>query len=375
MSATAVVTTRDGLVFEGTLVTQTTKIVVLSIAGIDTSIEQTQIADIQIKQAPQEIYDATRPGLSDEDVVGRYELALQMYKLEALDLAHVELLSLDRDFPDNPTIQSLLGSVEAQRKLKSERSPQSEGAERDRSRSNRQVSEPRDAVVYLDAEQINLIKVYEVDLEQRPRVTIRPDTLKEFFDLYRDRNGVPRTSSKQRAFRKRPGYEQLELFFEVKARDLYGRVQVRDEPPPLSEFRRLVNPSYVARYLQPHFGQGQISGLTLFSTRPDSVGEAYTNFYLMTQFSSEGVPMIDRANPSRSLMLQWGLPRDQARHPAPDVEGWAPLFRSEEDPQFQRYIEWIESLLDYDPDYGIQYTAIPAAQGADGLDSGDMIPR
>ena len=77
---------------------------------------------------------------------------------------------------------------------------------------------------------------------------------------------------------------------------------------------------------------------------PDAIEEAYTNFFLLDRSALEGMLMIDRAQPIKSLLLQWGLPRESATFPAPDIEGWRPFFNGLEDPTFLQYLKWIESL-------------------------------
>ena len=96
-------------------------------------------------------------------------------------------------------------------------------------------------------------------------------------------------------------------------------------------------------------------GLDLFNARPDDEAEAYTNFFLLSRFTHEGKAMIDRDRPELSLLLQWGLEREAAKFPAPDVEGWRPRFRSPEDGDYRRLVDWIDSLFDNDPGYGITY--------------------
>ncbi len=66
--------------------------------------------------------------------------------------------------------------------------------------------------------------------------------------------------------------------------------------------------------------------------------------------------MIDRASPEMSLLLQWGLARESARYPAPEIDGWEPMFRSTDDSEFRRYVDWIDSLFEDDLDYGFAGT-------------------
>jgi hypothetical protein len=66
--------------------------------------------------------------------------------------------------------------------------------------------------------------------------------------------------------------------------------------------------------------------------------------------------MIDRDEPRRSLLLQYGLKRDAAATPHPEAEGWREQFQSEDEPRFVQYAEIIDLLWTPAPDYGISYS-------------------
>lgn len=357
---TAVIRTTDGSTYEGELVRQTAAVVVINVGGIDAPFKQSDIAEFEIKDSPEQVYRRERRALDDNDLLGRLALARKMLDLEALKLAKLELSALDRDFPEHPEVQEELALVEARMRLQTQRSSRSFASNGESREGPQRVGES-DEYPFLSPGQINLIKVYEIDLDAKPRVSIPAETIDSFFQKYSDHRDVPRGPRERSAFKRQPGYEQLATFFQVQARDLYDQVEVRQEPDPLMMFRRVVNPNYVARYFAPMFAQGQIQGLHLFNQRTDDEAEAYTNFYLLTEFFYDGKPLIDRVNPDQSLLLQWGLTRESARSPAPDVEGWRPAFRSIDDAEFRRYAEWIGSLYTPEPDYGIVYR--PDAQG------------
>jgi len=324
---------------------------------INATFDVKNVVEMTFRESPDEVYDSQRAALADDDLKGRLDLAWQMHDMEALNLAKFELTALERDFPNTAAVAELLGLVEA--KLRLQETQNTRRSDRPRAekppRERRERSGNTEEHPYLTDEQTNLIKIYEIDLDEKPRVTISSATLKIFFERYGDQKVVPIGRKERSAFRRKPGYEQLALFFRVQARDLYAQVKVKQEPAPLSEFRRNVNPRYVARYFASTFGQGQVQGLHLFSDRTDNEQEAYTNFYLLTQFRYEGLPMIDRTNPEQSLLLQWGLKREAARSPAPEIEGWKPAFNSPDDAKFQRYADWIATLFEDEPNYGITY--------------------
>ncbi|MEM7577443.1 MAG: hypothetical protein AAF328_08210 [Planctomycetota bacterium] len=357
---------KDGRTLTGQLVIQNDRVVVLNIAGIETTLQRGDVAELEVQQTPQEVYDAVRPTLANTDLSGRLDLTRAMMDRDAFGLARRELSDLARLFPGDPRIDRLDTQITAKEELLRRR------VERDNRRSpGGDVSDgpvPRERNArpeegdLLNEDQINLIRVYEIDLGEEPRgISIKPETMQQFFTVYRDGNNQPLDRRGQSDFRRLPGYEQLDAIFSTRDRGLYAGVVVANDPPAMATFRNRVNGPYVVNYFMRHFGpnaQGDGPKLDLVGTRPNAVGEAYTNFYVLNAATGpSGVPLIDRINPSESLLLQWGLPRDRAVHPAPEgVKGWEPAFRGVDDPRFQQLVDWIASLFPSPPaNYGLSF--------------------
>ena len=358
-----VVTRKGGLAIRGQLVAEMPDALVLRISGIETRISRKQIEKIEYEKSAMEIYAARQTELNADDLAGRFSLAREMADLEAYDLALEVLLPLRQQNPDHGRVQQLITIIEERQKLQF-------GTTSSIDRRGRAGGSPNNATVrgsqsdsqkqskLLTDDQVNLIKLWELpaDLEQaRPRVVVRRDTLEKFFKNYASEEMVPKGRKAQNEFRALKSYQQLQLFFKVRARALYSEVVVRDDPPAMVQFRRFINGAYVARYFRRHFGQGQVPGLYLFGKQPNQIHEAYTNFYILSMYEYLGLPMIDRAMPQRSLLLQWGLPRDAAIHPAPEIEGWRPRFTGPDDETFLKYVDWITQLYEPLPNYGVTY--------------------
>lgn len=213
----------------------------------------------------------------------------------------------------------------------------------------------------LTDDDIELLKVYEVDLNptsgKPPRITIPGSALKQFLKEYREDDRIPRGKD-QKAFLKSDGHKQLALLFELRARNYYKHVRVRTPIESLREWDSL-HSQYIQGYFQPHFGAGKVPGVYLIPKGRDEKRIAMTNFYILTQTRLGGTPMIDRDTPEDSLLLQWGLPREDgiAKFAAPDVEGWKPYFKDKEDARFKEMVQWIESLVreNQGSTYGIKY--------------------
>ncbi len=352
----AVVTTLDGRTLSGELVTQDEVTVTLLISGIKTPIPRRSIQDIQLMAAPQEQYRQMRAELEDSDLDGRYRLAYTMYEKKWFDLAMSELRSLEQAFPGSDKVRSLQTVVQSRLDRQRESTP-NEARPRTDTHSQDPVTvmtQTPGAEQLLTKEQINLIRVYEADVDAQPRVTLRPDTIEKLFETYASDD---RLVKDQRAFRKMPGYEQLGVLFQLQARELYGEVVIQQDSPGIRGFRSRLHQRYVLNYCATTGCHGDKSpgGLFLFRVQPNRDETVYTNFYILNRIQNSQGAVIDRDNPSRSLLLQYGLKRDAAATPHPDVPGWRSQFVNEQDVRFEQYVEVINQLWKPAPEYGISY--------------------
>ncbi len=368
----ATVTLHDGRTLTGELTSEEPQRVVLTIAGIRTPIERADIASVEVRQDIEEEYQQRRATVADDDVEGRLAIAQWLLSNRALELAQREAGELQRMAPDHERVRTLSAAVDAAIELDKQgstpagtrggaRPPRPSGQA---GRSNAAAS-PDERPAMLDDKQVTLIKVWELptDLSRtQVRVQVPRPVIEEIFDKFREDQAVPKGRNEQRSFFSRSAAEQLGWMFDmatrnVGVREYYDDVIVPGDPETLLEFRRAIYTPYVQRYFRRHFvGDGRVPGLVLFSNESNSVAEMYTNFYILSQTEVGGQAMINRSNPRQSLLLQWGLPRRAASFPAPDVPGWRPFFTGPQDPNYDRYAAWIDSLYATAGDYGINYT-------------------
>jgi hypothetical protein len=342
--------------------------------------------------AAEAYYQQQRSQIADDDEQARYDLAFVLYDRQAYAIALRELNAMRQQFPDSTRVRTLQLVVEnrlrqqqeQQREQNPPQTPQQPGTGEPMPGNPDTAEDPSintggpstppgpEAVAYetqpaegarpLDNEQVNLIKVYEVDLDDEPRVQVAPAAAAQLIRDYAGQGVIPDRPDAERQFRRLEGHQQLAVIFEVRARELYPQVRILDEPEPLQFWRTTISPQYIARYFRPTFGDGDLP-LFLFTGRPTDENLAYTNLYILERYRHDGLPMIDRDRPERSLLVQWGLPREDAAYPAPDIEGWRPFFRGEDDPRYQQYLQWIDALYgNQTPDYGIDY-ALPVHGG------------
>lgn len=371
----AVIETESGLTFEGELLLEDDQKVLLLISGIETPVSRSDIKSMTIKKTPEEIYRDRRGALEDDDIDGRFQLAYDMFELRALDLALQETRSVLQQYPDAEKVKRLDAVVvdairmeqdrrAAEGRLLPGKTPEPEVLNPERVDGGEAAPADAKSVPLrdqqLDDVAINLVRLWELptdrdELERlRPKVNIPRKTINALLDDYRDHDGVPRGRREQDRFRRLDGYEQLPLFFEVRARGLYPEIRVIEDPSVMKTFRREIYAGYIQGYFARMFGQGDVEGLTLFGGQGEPTRAAYTDFFILQGFRQDGARMIDRDRPEESLLLHWGLPRDAARFPAPDVPGWRPFFSGRDDKLYQRILDWIDQLYD-NPDYGIEY--------------------
>lgn len=212
----------------------------------------------------------------------------------------------------------------------------------------------------LSPDDISLIGVYEVDLKSdpAPRIVIPRDKLRDLLKEFQSDDRIPRGKQLQERWLRSDGYKQLDLMFQLKARDYYKHVRVRSQIDSLRDWGN-IHRRYILGYFQPTFGSGAVEGLYLFPRGRDTERIEMTNFYILTQVAIDGKPIIDRNVPEESLLVQWGLPRASAKFPAPDdIEGWEPKFKDTNDERFIEHVNWIKSLIpaNQGSNYGIDFT-------------------
>ena len=280
-----------------------------------------------------------------------------MYEKKWYELAMVELQSLARQFPEDEKVAALRTLVQSkiddqQKDTRSDTRPSPTGS------NNNPVTEVTDTPSpdqRLTEEQISTIRVYEVDLAQEPRSLSRRKPLTRLYEAYASNDQLTKD---RRAFKRMPGYEQLQVLFNLQARELYPEVIIRQDSPAIKEFRSQLHQRYVLNYCGATgcHGDGSPGGLYLFRILPNSDATVYTNFYILNRIHNAQGAMIDRDEPRRSLLLQYGIKREGLRHAAPGGRGLATAIQRRPGPRFLQYADVINMLWQPAPEYGISYS-------------------
>ena len=237
----------------------------------------------------------------------------------------------------------------------------------------------------LSDEQINLIRVFEVDLKDPPRMIIPRAAVEQFMTKYagqlvQGRGQVPTTPEGREQFLRQKPAEILAWFFDLRAREFYERVEVQENPRGMRQFIDDVHRTWLINACSTtkcHGGE-EAGRLFLYTRKPNNARSAYTNFLILDRFrTTEGGGLIDYAEPGRSPLLHMGLPRNKALFKHPEVGGlgrvWKPTFDSEDDPKFRAAVSWIQSMYENRSGYPIEYT--PPVPGPLQTAPGDRNPK
>lgn len=374
VASECVVTFLNGRTITGILMESDEESVVLRINGIDTTYRRARLASVRFLPSVESRYRTFRAALPDSDIEGRLLLVDWLRDRRAYALAVEELESILLDDPTNAEAKLLKTWLEQHLKLAEKRLDSS------KSRPTRISSHRvKNLVPTLSEDQINLIRVYEIDLTNPPKLKVQDSTIQQLMNDSPD--DFPADQAVRSQILKGSDLERLKLLFRQKARDLYSQVKVLEDPASMVLFRQsvagqngwLTNGCATARC----HGGPDAGELKLVGTKANSAQTVYTNFMILERFElRDGTSMINYSDPERSPLVQMGLPRSKSLIPHPDVDAtkfgrdWRPVFRSSSSLNFQRTLDWIRAMYTPRPDYGIEYPP-PPSPDTDSAPSGE----
>lgn len=373
----------DGQRVEGEFVRSEPAFAVVKVANVESPFERSTLSQIIVIEAPLARFQRLRSAIRDSDTERRTDLAAWAKEqgLYEEGLAEAQgVLKLDPGSDDairlRAELESLIRLREAAKRnvvpapADGNEDGPARGAEKGPHPTRPQLGE----FPLLTDEQVNTIKVYEVDLKNPPRITISRETVDRLLTQYADHPLIPTSREGKDGFRLLPPEKILETMFRVRARDLYSEVKVVDNPASMKKFREQVHSAWLVNNCATTrcHGGSAAGRLLLTNRRPNADQSVYTNFLIIDRFqTAEGRPLLNWAEPERSVLLQMGLPMDDALTPHPEVKGWAPVFRSRDDRRFGQAVEWMKMMYRPRPDYGVEYPA----KAEDGEDAGKVPER
>jgi hypothetical protein len=352
--AAARVIFRNGEFLDGELVEETIDGVTLKVAGIETKFPQSRIERLVRLPDLTTRYRTWRAEIEDSDV-GHVEQLIQWLAGEEMyHVALYEAVKLKQHRPRDPRVAALERRMRGQVQLFEQRG---QGIAREPTANEKPMP-------LLSSEQVNLIRVYEIDMLDPPRVRIAPADIQDFLLAFRDDPRVPQTPEGRQAMISGDPIDVLRLMFQLKAREYYGKVKVLEDPETLKRFRRDVTNWLVVGCATTQCHGGVEAGTFRLENR-NARGEAqaYTNFLILTRATTkDGTPLINLEEPDQSPLLHLGLERIGSRFPHPvvptdrgDGDAWRAVFPRVEDQRWRDTTAWVRSLYQPRPDYPIEY--------------------
>lgn len=347
---------RDGFTVEGGLIYQDDKKVVLIVAGIEMTLDRALVRRVELLPPIEERFARMRARIPNDDhdrILSLVEWLVRDGR--ALELALAEVEAVLASEPDNDRARRLFYAIGGQIALQDPVNQTDEvGSDRlTRAELYRLLPDNR-----ISDQDVNLLRVYEIDLDAAPRIRVPRDVRERLVEDYTGHELIPNTRVARAVFMRQADKDVLRTIFRIGAREYYGDVLVLGQPESLQRFREDIHRNWLMNScatMQCHGGLG--AGRFLLHTRSRSSDRTvYSNFLSIERFvTSDGKQLLDFAKPQRSLLLQYGLPRDLAVFDHPEVDDWRPVFRSMDDRRFKKALAWIDSLYQPRPDHAIEY--------------------
>ncbi len=352
---------RDGTMLGGDLISDGWDEVVMRIKGVLSRFPRESVVQCRLDLTLEQKYRRFKELMEPDAWLRRFELASWLFDEEAYELARTELREIVAG-SQLPEAVELLRFVEAQIALEQGTLPEGHSIERPDRDDDAGPVDLRDMLPQeiLSADDVNIIRVYEIDFRDPPtRIHVSPESIRELLETYGADKLIPADSAgRTRLFRAEP-LEIVDLMFQLKARDLYSRIEVQSEPPALNLFRQKVHDAWLIPNCATSRCHGGLDGGRFFLHRRGSKSERvrYTNLLILERWNELDLPLIDFEEPGQSLLIQYALPRNEARFPHPEVKGWRPAFTPSNQRLLRDSIRWIESMYRPRPGYPIDYEA------------------
>jgi hypothetical protein len=367
---------RDGSIVRGEILKDAFDAIDFRVDSVSGSIPREKVYRVVLELDFDTRYRQLREAILPEEHGRRLALARWLCEQKRLDLAVKELESLAAE-ADSEGARDMLREVRArialEESIKRSKDAPQDGDDRARPVPGGPDGAPADAqpkfrngapsnrqllpTNLLSDADVNLIRVYEIDFRDPPRIEVDPEGIRQLFLRYGSSDLIPASAEQRNQLFSRPDVEVARLMFDLRARDLYRYISVKEDPPSLARFRNRVHNAW----LIPNCATSRCHGglhAGRFFLHSDGASETrirYTNLLTLLKFEVDGKPLVDFEDPPNSLVLQYATQRNLARYPHPDVKGWKPVFVKASPEMLGEALEWIRGMYMPRQEYPVEF--------------------
>ncbi|MCP3902412.1 MAG: hypothetical protein GY715_02155 [Planctomycetes bacterium] len=359
-----VVVLRNGQTRDGIIVDDDFTHVTVEIEGVRTRLKREFVDHVRLEPSFDERYAHLKAMLRPDMPYRHLALCQWLVDQRRYALAEEELLTLLRDHPIAEG-QELLTMVRAQIALTrtTKRGPDPvrnpDVTAPDPNRTRNTLPRPETVGGLLNREEVNLIRVFEIDFNYPPKVAVRKETIAHLIQEHSTDKEMESLGPDRTALYRAPPIDIVRLMFKLKARELYEDIDVITEPHALNLFRQRVHNTWLMNNCATSRCHGSPGAGRFFLHRRNYRDERvrYTNLLILerTKLDDTMPPLVNFEKPLESLIIQYGLPTTIARHPHPPVRGWSPAFRRLEDRMVRWGVEWMDAMLQPRLGYPVEY--------------------
>jgi hypothetical protein len=376
---------RDGTIVRGEILKDSLEEVEFQVDSVRGRVPREKVYRVMLELEFETRYARVKAAIAPEEHGRRLGLARWLADQDRLDLAITELEALLRD-GDVEEAREMLREINARVKLElavkeSKENSQKKSANKAADAaaaaaeqtqaanggSNSAKPAPRGAPTtremlpkdLLSNEDVNLVRVYEIDFKDPPRLTVSPEGVRQLILRYGSSALVPATTQERNALYSRSSVEIARLMFDLKARDLYNYIEVEEDPTSVAKFRTRVHNSWLISNCATSRCHGGVDAGRFFLYTGNAKDQRirYTNLLTLLSFKVDGKPVVNFEDPPDSLLIQYAMTRSSARYPHPDVKGWRPVLSTTTPQLLQDTLDWIRSMYQPRPEYPVKYVA------------------
>ena len=351
---------RDGRRVEAELIRDELQQARVRIANIEVTLPREDFWALELAPSFEDSLAQLRLNIPATAWPQRVQLAKWMMSQNQPLAAKEELVEILRSY-DSQEPRDLLARAETLIRMQTrDDSDKSKSKTSNSGSSKRSMDQPGLPTQRLSPDDVNILKVLEVNFERPPQMEASPDLAKKIVASYSNSDLVPADPAARKSMESWSPEQLLKLLFALKARELYQDIQVTSEPIALEIFHRRVHDNWLIPNCATSRCHGGLSAgnFFLFSTDYRSERTRYTNLMILLRSPAlEGKPpLIDFTHPDQSLLIQYARPRIDAKFPHPDIPGWKPVLISGRESLMNDALLWIRGMHQPRSDYPIDYT-------------------